>query len=79
VGHENKDCCAIDMTREHTSDMYMIQKENSMTKGGGKYINERVFNQGNRGGFGRGRGRENFDIGGRGVGPFIFGKELCKF
>jgi hypothetical protein len=51
--------------REHTSDMYIIQEENVVTEGG-QYNNQRGFNQGNRGGFGRGRGRENFGRGGRG-------------
>jgi hypothetical protein len=46
--------------------MYRIQEENVVIEGGGKYNNQRLFNQGNRGGFGRGRGRENCGIGGRG-------------
>jgi hypothetical protein len=29
-----------------------------VTEGGGKYNNQRGFNQGNQGGFGRGRGRK---------------------
>jgi hypothetical protein len=37
--------------------MYKIQEENVVTEGGGKYNNPRGFNQGNQGGFGRGRGR----------------------
>jgi hypothetical protein len=67
VGHEEKDCRAFDLMREHTSDMYRIQEENVAAEvGGPQYNNQRGFNQGNKGNFGRGRGRGNFGRGGRG-------------
>jgi hypothetical protein len=45
--------------------MYRIQEESVVTKRGGpQYYNQRGFNLGSRGGFGRGRGRGNL---GRGV------------
>jgi hypothetical protein len=44
--------------RECTLDMYNIQEENVATKGDGpQYNNQRGFNLGNTGNFGRGRGR----------------------
>jgi hypothetical protein len=52
--------------RECTSDMYRIQEENVVTDiGGQKYNNRRGFTPGNKGNFGRGRGRGNFGRGGR--------------
>jgi hypothetical protein len=35
MGHEDKDFHAFDLMRERMIDMYMIQEENSTTKGGG--------------------------------------------
>jgi hypothetical protein len=46
--------------------MYRIQEENVVTEGGGKYNNQRGFNQENQGRFGMGRGRSNFGRGERG-------------
>jgi hypothetical protein len=55
VGHEEKDCHAFDLLREHTSDMYRSKKRIPLQKGGGaQYNNQRGFNQGNKGNFGRG-------------------------
>jgi hypothetical protein len=60
--HEEKDCHPFYFMRERTTNMYRIQEENGVTKGGGpQYNNQRGFNQGNRGNFDRGQGR-----GGRG-------------
>jgi hypothetical protein len=68
VGHEEKDCRTFNLMSECTSDMYKIQKENIAVGGGGlQYNNQRGFNPGNRENFGRGRGRGNFGIGGRGT------------
>jgi hypothetical protein len=54
VRHEEKDCHAFDLMREHTSYMYMIHEENVTTDGGGPwYNNQRGFNLWNRGSFGR--------------------------
>jgi hypothetical protein len=48
--------------------MYKIKEENVMIdEGGQQYNNQRGFTSGNRGNFGRGRGRENFGRGGRGL------------
>jgi hypothetical protein len=47
MGHEYIDCRAFDLMREHTSCMYRIKEGNIATKGGGKYNNQRGFNQGN--------------------------------
>jgi hypothetical protein len=67
LGHEEKDFHAFELMRECTSDMYGIQEENVVAKGGGvPYNNQRGFNQRNKGNFGRGRGRGNFSRGGRG-------------
>jgi hypothetical protein len=56
---------AFDLLRERTSDMYQIQEENTSAEGGGaQYNNQRGFNQGNKGNFGRGRGRGTFGRGG---------------
>jgi hypothetical protein len=57
----------FDLMRECTSNMYRIQEENVVVEGGGpQYKNQIGFNQGNRGKFGRGRGKGNFGRGGRG-------------
>jgi hypothetical protein len=67
VGHEEKDCPVFDLLRERTSYMYRIQEENVAVEGGGlQYNNQRGFNQGNKGNFGRGRGRGIFGRGGQG-------------
>jgi len=58
IGHKEKDCYAFDLTRERTSDMYMIQEENVAIEGSTpQYNNHREFNPGNTWNFGRvGRG-----------------------
>jgi hypothetical protein len=33
VGHNEKDCHAFDLMREHTSDVYIIQEENVTVEG----------------------------------------------
>jgi hypothetical protein len=68
VGHAEKDCCAFDLMRECTSDMYRILEDNFVTEGGGPlYNNQRIFNPWNKGSFFIGRGRGNFGRGGRGL------------
>jgi hypothetical protein len=53
--------------RERTSDMYRVQEENIVIEGGcPQYINQRGFNPGSRGGFGRSRCKGIFGRGGRG-------------
>jgi hypothetical protein len=47
-------CHAFYLMKERTKNMYKIQEENVVTKGGGKYNTPRGFNQGKQGGFGRG-------------------------
>jgi hypothetical protein len=55
IGHEEKDCHTFNLRGECTSDVYRIQEENVTEEGGGaQYNNQRGFNQGNRGKFGRG-------------------------
>jgi hypothetical protein len=49
VGHEDTNCCAFNMMREFTLDMYIIQEDNVAIEGGGKCKNQRGFNQGNQG------------------------------
>jgi hypothetical protein len=67
VGHDEKDCHAFDLMRERTLDAYKIQEENVTAEGGiPQYNTPRGFNQGGRGGFGRGRGCGGFGRGGRG-------------
>jgi hypothetical protein len=67
VGHEDKDCRAFDLMREHKLEMYRIQEENVAKKGGGPQYNNKIgFNPRNRGNFGRGQGRGNFIRGRRG-------------
>jgi hypothetical protein len=67
VGHEEKNFRVFDLMREHTSDMYRIQEENTAIEGGGlQYNNQRGFNPVNIGKFGRGRGIRTFGRGGRG-------------
>jgi hypothetical protein len=69
MGHEEKDCHAFDLMMECTSDMYKIKEKLVAVEGGDmQYNNQRGFNLGNRGKFGKGQGRRNF---GRGRGPTI--------
>jgi hypothetical protein len=57
VEHEEKDCHAFDLMREHTSYMYRIHEKNTAIKGGvPQYNSQRGFIPGGRGGFSRGRG-----------------------
>jgi hypothetical protein len=57
----------FDLMRESTLDMYKIQEENVVEEGGApQYNNKIIFNLGNKGNFGRGRGKGNFGRGGRG-------------
>jgi hypothetical protein len=66
MGHEDKDCRAFNLIREHTSYMYKIREENATIEVRGQYNNQIGSNQGNQGGFGRGQERENFERGERG-------------
>jgi hypothetical protein len=59
VGHEEKDCCAFYLMREHTTDEYRVQGEES--KGGDLHYNTpRGYNHGGRGGF-KGHRRGGFN------------------
>jgi hypothetical protein len=63
VGHDEKECHALDLMREQTVDTYKVQGEDISEGGVPQYNTPRGYNQGGRGGFighergGFGRGR----------------------
>ena len=60
MGHDENECRALDLMREHIVDAYIVQGEDGQEGGLMQYKTPRVYNKGGRGGF-RGQGRGGFD------------------